>query len=213
MQIGKWDPVAGKSRALFWAVSFIVVVVAISAWYRAAHEPAGGSLFGGLGLTDETASTTPAAASSTSPGKQKVAAKKPAALASVTTTAERLPGASQFISLFKSTDVAAAVTGKGPYTIFVPTNGAFSQLPAGTIPKMTPAQKLRFVQYHVVVGRAIDPEAQVAGTIQALSGDMLNFSFGADKIPLVGSAIFIKKYQASNGVVYLIDNVLLPPQR
>jgi uncharacterized surface protein with fasciclin (FAS1) repeats len=59
----------------------------------------------------------------------------------------------------------------------------------------------------------IDPEAQTAGTIHALSGDALNFSFGADRIPLVGSAIFIQKYQAGNGVVYSIDNVLLPPQR
>lgn len=140
-------------------------------------------------------------------------ANRPRSDSKVVSTAQHLSGASQFIALFKSTGVADKLTGKGPYTIFVPTNGAFSQLPRATLSGMTAAQKLRFVQYHIIVGRAIDAQAQVTGTVQALSGDALNFSFGADRIPMVNSAIFIEKHTAGNGVVYLIDNVLLPPLR
>ena len=54
-------------------------------------------------------------------------------------------------------------------------------------------------------------KAQSSGSIQALSGDALNFTFGTDNIPMVNSAILITEYKGSNGVVYLIDNVLVPP--
>lgn len=173
-------------------------------------------MFGGPDPID-TASTTDTEAATTPAADQKsatiAAPTKSRTRSTVVEVAKSLSGTSQFNALFKSTGVAASITGAGPYTIFVPTNGAFSQLPPGTITKMSTAQKLRFMQYHVIAGRMIDSEAQVAGTVQALSGDALNFSFGVDRIPLVNSAIFIEKYQASNGVVYLIDNVLLPPQR
>jgi len=211
MQFGKTGAPLKKGGALIWSGILIVIAVVAGFWYYSTRHDSG-SLFEGLG---PAASTTLTTASSTIP-KKVAALTAPGAVRKVSTVVkvtESLKGASQFISLFKSTGVAEQITGKGPYTIFVPTNGAFSQLPSGTISKMTAAQKIRFVRYHVVAGRAIDPQAQIAGTIQALSGDALNFSYGADKIPLVGSAIFIKKYQASNGVVYLIDNVLLPPQR
>ncbi len=132
---------------------------------------------------------------------------------SVVYIAEHIAGASQFATMLSSTGVAAQLTGKGPYTIFVPTDNAFSRLPSMPLSKFNAAQKKRFIEYHVVVGRAVQIDAQVAGTIQAMSGDILNFNYGVDKIPMVNSAIFISEYAASNGVVYLIDNVLLPPYR
>jgi uncharacterized surface protein with fasciclin (FAS1) repeats len=130
---------------------------------------------------------------------------------SVVTIAEHITGATEFASLMATSGVAALIKGPGPFTIFVPTNGAFSQLPRGTISKLSPAAAKRLVEYHVVSGRAIDPSAEVSGSIQTLSGDMLNFSLGTDNIALVNSAILISAYTADNGIVYLIDNVLIPP--
>jgi len=127
--------------------------------------------------------------------------------------AAHIAGATQFGTLLSSTGADAQVMGKGPYTIFVTTDGAISQLPQGTISTMTAAQKKRLVQYHIIVGRAIASQAVVAGTIQSLSGDALNFSYGSNKIPMVNSAIMVVQYPATNGVVYLIDNVLLPPKK
>lgn len=197
-------------------IGVIFALIAVTGFWYLWSMSANGSIFGGPDLND-TASTTDTEAATTPATDQKsttiAAPSKSRTRSTVVEVAKSLSGTSQFNALFKSTGVAASITGPGPYTIFVPTNGAFSQLPPGTITKMSTAQKLRFMQYHVIAGRAIDSEAQVAGTIQALSGDALNFSFGVDRIPLVNSAIFIEKHQASNGVVYLIDNVLLPPQR
>jgi|GEM_PF-748863 len=126
-----------------------------------------------------------------------------------------LSGFTQFKSLFASTGIGATITPQagGKYTIFVPTDGAVSQLPAGTIANMTAAEKKRLIQYHVVSGRAIDADAQVAGQIQALSGDALNFNYGTNKIPMVNSAIIVAQYNGTNGTVYVIDNVLLPPKK
>ena len=130
---------------------------------------------------------------------------------SIITVAEHIAGASKFASLMATSGVAALLKGPGPYTIFVPTNTAFNQLPHGTLAKLSAAGTKRLVEYHIVVCRAFDPSAEVSGSIQALSGDMLNFSLGADNTPLVGSAVLVSAYKAENGIVYLIDNVLIPP--
>jgi uncharacterized surface protein with fasciclin (FAS1) repeats len=52
-----------------------------------------------------------------------------------------------------------------------------------------------------------------AGSIEALSRDVLNFSYGPTKIPMVNSAIVVTQYEGTNGVVIVIDNVLLPPKK
>jgi uncharacterized surface protein with fasciclin (FAS1) repeats len=125
-----------------------------------------------------------------------------------------LGGTSQFQALLQSTGVNATLRGTGPYTVFVPTDGAFSLLAQGTISNMSAAEKRRLAQYHVVSGRAIDVEALETGTIAALSKDMLNFDISdTDEIVRVNSAFIIKAYQGKNGVVYLISGVLLPPQK
>lgn len=71
---------------------------------------------------------------------------------SVITVAEHIIGASEFASLMATSGVAALLKGPGPYTIFVPTNAAFSQLPRGTISKLSPAGTKRLVEYHIVSG-------------------------------------------------------------
>lgn len=129
----------------------------------------------------------------------------------VAAIAESLQSATQFASLLKDTNVGEALQGAGPFTIFVPSDAAFSELPSGTISGLSAAAKLRLVKYHVIIGRAVDPAAQLSGTIQAFSGDAINFSLGTDNIPLVNSAIVVSSYKARNGIVYLIDNVLIPP--
>jgi len=129
----------------------------------------------------------------------------------VASIAASISGASTFASWLASTGVAAEVSGKGPYTIFVPTDAAIAKLPAGTFSSLSAAQKKRFVEYYIVAGRAIDVDAQVSGVITALSKDALNFS-NVNNIPMVGSAIITTQYKGSNGVVYIINTALIPPK-
>jgi len=120
--------------------------------------------------------------------------------------------ATEFVSLFDQMGGNATVSGNGMYTVFVPTNGAFDRA-KGIIANMSAQEKARLVEFHIVKGRALDTDALMAGSIQMASGDTLNLNLGVNSISLVGSAIVITQYNCKNGVVYTINNVLLPPEK
>jgi uncharacterized surface protein with fasciclin (FAS1) repeats len=207
-----------QQKGIWVAVVTIIVIAALGLWWMAASRPLNMPMFG-LGNSD-SATTTDDVASSTL-GTSKTGSKTGTVKNTVkknqdvATIVRNLSTGSTFAGYFRSTGVAATINPKSTskYTIFVPTNGAFAQLAPGTISAMSGEEKKRLVQYHVVSGRAIDPDALSAGQIEALSRDMLNFSYGTNKIPMVNSAIVITQYQGTNGVVIVIDNVLLPPKR
>jgi uncharacterized surface protein with fasciclin (FAS1) repeats len=139
-----------------------------------------------------------------------VSQSRPAAGAS--TVALGLPDATRFAALLNSTGVLAELAGEGPYTIFVPTDRAFRLAPKGVVDSLTGAALKRFVEYHVVPNRSVDVNAVDSGTIQALSGDMLNFTVEAgDQSARVNSSVVLEGYSTKNGMVYLINTVLLPP--
>ncbi len=122
-----------------------------------------------------------------------------------------LTGSSEYAALFTDTGVAATLGAKGPYTVFVSTNGGYALLKPGTISNMTAAQKKRMIQYSVISGRALDVNVQDSGQINALSGDKLNFSVGSTGLVQVNSSYALAAYKATNGVVYVINQPLIPP--
>ncbi len=125
-----------------------------------------------------------------------------------------LSGVSEFQSAFVSTGVSASLTGKGPYTVFVPTDTGYNLVKPGTITGMSAAEFKRFVQYHVVSGRALDLDALQNGTIQALSKDTLNFAVQKSTgFVQVNSSFAVTAYKASNGIVYVINQPLIPPAK
>jgi uncharacterized surface protein with fasciclin (FAS1) repeats len=120
--------------------------------------------------------------------------------------------ASDFASLFAAENGKALISGAGKFTVFVPTNGAYSR-EASAIARMSASEKARLVAYHVIKGRALDTDAVVAGSVATASGDALNVNFGVNKIPMISSSIVVTQYNCSNGVVYTINGVLLPPAK
>jgi uncharacterized surface protein with fasciclin (FAS1) repeats len=196
-----------KNRDVWIGVIALVVIGGLGIWWLMSNDNSASMTNTVATSTTATTTTTTTANKNTAQGPQTVDRSSQ----NVVSIAENISGASDFASWLSSTGVAATLKGAGPYTIFVPTDGSISQLPAGTISKLTAAGKKRLVQYHIVTGRAIDVTAENSGSIQALSGDALNFSYNATNIPMVDSAITITEYKGSNGVVYLIDNVLIPP--
>ena len=205
-----------KKGVWIWFV-VIAATAALGIWWIAASQNVDSAtpgffsrIFGG----GSAATTTPEkpkinANTNTNAGSGAVDRRN----AGVATVAASISGSGTFASWLSSTRVASEIKGKGPYTVFVPTNGSIGQLPAGTFTNLSAAEKKRFVEYHVISGKAIDVDAMTAGSMQALSRDALNFSFGVNKIPMVNSAIIVTQYNASNGVVYVIDNVLIPPKK
>lgn len=198
-----------QSNVFGWVVGAIVVVIIIlGLWWivqSGTNAPAGG-----------TATTTPPAATSTGTGATGGAQAVTSEVrtgSTVNAVIASLSTASRFASLYTSTGVSASATGKGPYTVFVPSDSAFANLSPGTLANMTAAQQKRLVQNHVVSGKMLDLDAVSSGNHTSLSKDALNFNVQPQtKIAYVGSGYVLTQYRASNGIVYVISAVLVPPQ-
>ncbi len=119
------------------------------------------------------------------------------------------------VAAVQAAGLAEALSGEGPFTVFAPTDEAFAKLPAGTVESLLkPENKDKLaaiLKYHVVEGRVYSPDAVAAGKAKTLQG-------GALKIMVDGSAAMINNAKllktdidASNGVIHVIDSVLLPP--
>lgn len=132
---------------------------------------------------------------------------------SVRGVASRLSGTRTFTSLLDSTGVGASLSGAGPYTVFVPSDTAFGQMGSNFLSLMSATQKKRLAQYHVIAGKALDLDAVSSGNHAALSKDLLNFNVKLESmVAYVNSGYSISQHKASNGIVYVISSVLVPPQ-
>ena len=129
----------------------------------------------------------------------------------VVSVIKHIPNAAEFSSLIATSGVTSLLQGAGPYTVFAPADGAFDELPRGSLSTLSPTALKRFVEYHLLANQMIDPASQYVGVGLSISGDAVNFTLGPGNLPMVNSAVIITEYQAKNGVVYLIDNVLVPP--
>lgn len=198
-------PINFNNRTFWVGAVLLLVIGALLYWWASSGLPL--STWTGLGIG--TATTTDGTPDTSSGGAVSTSNQDVASIVA------GLSNASQFKALFTSSGVAATINPKSTskYTIFVPTDGSMRQLAPGTISNLTAAEKKRLVQYHVISGRELDADALVAGQMTALSGDSLNFNYGANGIPMVNSSIIISEYRGTNGTVYVIDNVLLPPKK
>ncbi len=185
-----------------WGVGIVaVLLVILGIWWFTQVNPA--ATTGGLATT--TAQTATA-------GSPVATASEVRTSATVNGVISSLSNAGKFAALYSSTGVSASMTGKGPYTVFVPTDAAFANL-TDAISTMTAAEKKRLVQYAVVSGKMLDLDAVNSGNYTALSKDPLNFQVNPQtKLAYVNSGYAIKQYKASNGIVYVISAVLVPPQ-
>ncbi len=112
-------------------------------------------------------------------------------------------------------DMAGALSGDGPITVFAPTDEAFSKLPKGTVQELLmPENKAKLVailKYHVIAGKVTLANALAAGEGQTLQGAKLSAKFEDGRV-LINSAQLLKAdIPASNGIIHVIDSVLLPP--
>ena len=126
-------------------------------------------------------------------------------------------GAGQFKTLVAAVKAAGLVDtlkGKGPFTVFAPTDAAFAKLPKGTVEDLLkPENKAKLVAvltYHVVPGKVMSKD--IAGkTLKAKSVQGQKISVDATNGVKVDNATVVKADIAtSNGVIHVIDNVILP---
>lgn len=107
-----------------------------------------------------------------------------------------------------------ALQGPGPFTVFAPTDAAFAKLPAGTLDQLL-ADKERLASiltYHVVSGRVMAADViNAKGAKPAtLNGQALDITVRGDKVYVNGAQVITADLVASNGVIHVIDHVLIP---
>ena len=127
--------------------------------------------------------------------------------------------AGQFETLAAALEAAglvATLKGTGPFTVFAPTDEAFAKLPTGTVENLLKPenkQKLTAIlTYHVVAGKVM--AADVAGLDQAKSvnGKMIDIEVEGSTVKVNDAAVTAADIAASNGVIHVIDEVIMPPE-
>jgi uncharacterized surface protein with fasciclin (FAS1) repeats len=126
--------------------------------------------------------------------------------------------AGSFKTLVKALTAAGLVDtlkGPGPFTVFAPTDEAFAKLPAGTLENLLKPEnkeKLRRVlTYHVVPGKVMAADVVKTRSAKAVSGDTLSIKAGGGTVWVDKARVVQTDIAASNGVIHVIDTVLLPP--
>jgi uncharacterized surface protein with fasciclin (FAS1) repeats len=121
------------------------------------------------------------------------------------------------IAAVRAAELEDALRGEGPFTVFAPTDEAFAALEPGTVESLlqpeSRAALVNILTYHVVAGAAVDSTAAVgAGTATTMQGGALEIAQQEDGSVTVGGATVIQAdVAASNGIIHVIDTVLLPP--
>jgi uncharacterized surface protein with fasciclin (FAS1) repeats len=122
---------------------------------------------------------------------------------------------STLVSALKQADLVTSLSNAGPFTVFAPTNEAFAKLPAGTLESLMKDDKKEdlqnILQYHVTVS-AMDASSFTDGqTLGMVNGDNVTVSVKDGKITLNNSVHVVASIRASNGMIHVVDGVLLPP--
>jgi uncharacterized surface protein with fasciclin (FAS1) repeats len=125
--------------------------------------------------------------------------------------------AGQFSTLLAAAPAAGlydVLNGEGPLTVFAPTDDAFKALPDGTVESLlkpeNQQQLIDILKYHVVSGRVYADQAAEAGQATTVLGNMVETSVSADGLRVNDSRIIKADLEAANGVIHVIDAVLLP---
>jgi len=126
-------------------------------------------------------------------------------------------GDDRFTTLVKAVTaagLAGALSGEGPFTVFAPTNDAFAALPEGTVESLLLPENVGaltdILKYHVVEANA-PSTSLTSGEIETLNGDSVNVAVSDGGVTVNGANVIIPDIIASNGIIHVIDAVLIPP--
>ena len=115
------------------------------------------------------------------------------------------------VAAVKAAGLADTLSGKGPFTVFAPTDAAFAKLPAGTVDALLKdIPKLKAIlTYHVVSGSVMAKDVKT-GMVPTVNGQSLNVVAAASGVTVNGAKVTAVDVAASNGVIHVIDTVVLP---
>jgi uncharacterized surface protein with fasciclin (FAS1) repeats len=123
---------------------------------------------------------------------------------------------STLVAAVKAAGLAETLSGDGPFTIFAPTDDAFKKLPAGTVDTLLkPENKDKLaaiLKYHVVSGKVLAKDVK-AGNVKTVNGAEAAITVDAGKVTIAKANVTKTDIEGKNGVIHVIDSVMLPPEK
>ena len=114
----------------------------------------------------------------------------------------------------EAADLVDTLKGRGPFTVFAPTDAAFAKLPAGTVENLLKPEnkeKLRAIlTYHVVGGKVMAADVVKLKSAKTVQGSNVSISTMGGKVKVDNANVVTTDIGASNGVIHVIDTVILP---
>tara|TARA_R110002124_G_scaffold27316_3_gene97486 strand:- start:11720 stop:12238 length:519 start_codon:yes stop_codon:yes gene_type:complete len=124
------------------------------------------------------------------------------------------PDFSTLVAALQAAGLVEALSGDGPFTVFAPTNEAFAQLPEGTLEMLllpeNKDQLVAILTYHVVPGAVMAADVVTLTEATSLEGDTIAITTTDAGVMVDGANVVATDIAASNGVIHVIDAVILP---
>jgi uncharacterized surface protein with fasciclin (FAS1) repeats len=145
-----------------------------------------------------------------------VTAEEPASSASgpdIVAVAASDPDFTTLVSALRAADLVTALQGRGPFTVFAPNNAAFAKLPPGALEDLLkPENKKKLagiLKNHVLKGKVMAADVQ-SGAVKTLDGEKVPVVVADGRVRFGGAQVIATDIGASNGVIHVIDAVVLP---
>lgn len=122
------------------------------------------------------------------------------------------PDFSTLVTAIKTAGLVETLSGEGPFTVFAPTNAAFEKLPAGTLEALLQdkAQLTKVLTYHVVPNKVMAKDVVGLTSATTVEGSDVAVKVDGSTVMINNATVVTTDIEASNGVIHVIDTVLLP---
>jgi len=132
----------------------------------------------------------------------------------IVTTAVEAGSFTTLAAALEAAGLVGVLQGEGPFTVFAPTDAAFAKLPAGTVEALLADTDAltRVLTYHVVAGRVTSSMVVGLSEAQTVAGVAAPIEVRGGEVYVAGAKVVTVDVPASNGVIHIIDSVMLPPE-
>lgn len=134
--------------------------------------------------------------------------------ATIAATAARTPQLSTLTKLIADAGLTETLAGAGPYTVFAPSDEAFKAVPAKTMAELAANKELlrSVLTYHVVPGKLMAADVKT-GNVKSVQGANLGVARAGTFVTVEDAVVTQADVAATNGIVHIIDKVVMPPRR
>lgn len=164
----------------------------------------------GCSSTESSTESSPSPAATSAEASPTAAAEA----GTIVEVASGNPDFSTLVAAVSAAGLAETLGAEGPYTVFAPTNEAFEALPAGLLDELLkPKNKevlTQILTYHVVAGEVMSTDIE-PGDVPTVEGEDLTIAVTDGTVTVNGATVEAADVEASNGVIHVIDEVLVPP--